>query len=179
MKKYFKIIRAAVLFVLSLSSLASCGSDEMDINVIYDITPVACRIQVVDANGNNLLNSIAENALDTSKVVAVYKGVEYPCKPDPWLDYESKAIPASFYGLILVNRKNITGPALLFGEFNGAKSYTNEEIVIKWGDGTSDTIKFDRQFKWNKNQMPTIKHEWYLNGVKQSDDEFFIINIVR
>lgn len=120
-----------------------------------------------------MLNSDNQNALAAGSIKAVYKGVEYECNKNQ-TGVNTKVYIPQFYGLKIF--KNYLGACFLcFGEFNGAKSYSNEEVTILWGDGTSDKIKFSRKFRWTHSGDPDISDNWYFNGVKVSDRVIKII----
>jgi hypothetical protein len=134
---------------------------------IWDISPVVFTIQVADANGVDLLNPENHNSLDTSEISALYRGEEYKCSKDPYGVF-TKAYAPHFYGLQFINNTQEGKYALRFGELDGAESYSNEEITISWGDGSSDKIKFNRKFRWRFNGDPVSSEEWFLNGTKVS-----------
>ena len=72
----------------------------------------------------------------------------------------------TFYGLKLYSfdKKNY----LSIGEFDGAKEYKQEKIIIDWNDGTKNTITFNYKLKW-KNNKPYAEKEFFLDGVKVKD----------
>ena len=113
----------------SLLSLAffSC-SDDNDERYIWDVNPYCINVLVQDSEGNDLLG-------DCSKIEYEYNGDIYT------VNDATRALPAEFYGLCrFVNKKG--SYFLSFGEFDGDKDVTDEEIIIHWGDGTSDCIQF-------------------------------------
>ena len=57
-----------------------------------------------------------------------------------------------------------------FGELDGAADFDNEDLVINWGDGTSDTVTVFNKFKWNADGSPSITRRFYVNGQKQDSD---------
>lgn len=159
MKTKFMLLAVLVL------GLSSC--DLITERKIWDISPVIFTVQVADANGADLLNQDNQNAIDTSLIKAVYRGVEYKCKKDPYA-VMTKYYAPHFFGLQLSKHYMNGNYMLQFGEFDGAKSYSNEELTILWGDGTSDKIKFNRKFRWRINGDPDSSEEWFLNGKKVS-----------
>jgi len=161
------------IFGILALSLLSCDKIIND-RMIWDINPVVVTLQVTNANGIDLLNPDNQNSFAAGNIKAVYNGKEYECNKGI-SNVNTKAILARFYGLKI--DKNYTGTYnLFFGEFDGAKSYTNEEVTILWGDGTSDKIKFSRKFGWTILGDPDISEDWYLNGTKISDR---IIKIIK
>lgn len=160
-----------LLGILALT-LLSCDKSIND-RVIWDIFPVVVTLQVTDANGNDLLNPDNPNSYVTDSIKAVYNGKEYICKKGI-SNVNTKAYLAQFYGLRLIKRQLGTY-VLCFGEFDGAKSYSNEEVTVFWGDGTSDKVKFSRKFRMNSSGDPDISEDWYLNGAKVPNKAIKII----
>ncbi|MDX9782844.1 MAG: hypothetical protein RBT35_07700 [Bacteroidales bacterium] len=166
MKKTFLLL--AVLAI----GLSSC--DIFPDGKIWDIAPVEYIVEVTNAQGVDLLNQDNQNAIDTSLIKAVYRGVEYKCSKDPYI-VSTKAYMPFFHGLQLSKYYQSNTFVLKFGELDGAKSYTNEELTILWGDGTSDKIKFNRKFRWRFNGDPDSSEEWFLNGTKVSGKTIKIV----
>ena len=104
----------------------------------------------------------------------MYRGVEYKCSKDPYI-VSTKAYMPFFHGLQLSKYYQSNTFVLKFGELDGAKSYSNEELTILWGDGTSDKIKFNRKFRWRFNGDPDSSEEWFLNGTKVSGKTIKIV----
>ncbi len=158
MKTKYLLLVVMALGLLSCESIFPTGK-------IWDIAPVVFSVQVLDAGGVDLLNKDNPKSIDTSGIKALYRGVEYKCSNDLYA-LSTKAYAPQFYGLQL-SRDVCTGVYILrFGELDGAKSYSNEELTIYWGDGSSDKIKFNRKFKWRFNGDPHSSEEWFLNDKK-------------
>ena len=164
--------------LLGIMALVLLSCDEINNNRrIWDISPVVIRVQVVNTIGIDLLNPDNQNSFAASGIKAVYNGKDYECNKSV-SEVNTKAYFPLFYGLQM-NKNTITNDGtyiLSFGELNGAKSYSNEEITIFWGDGSSDKIKFNRRFRWKLNGDPDISQEWFLNGKKVSG---IVIKIVK
>lgn len=162
-----------LLFGIMALALVSCDRI-INGGKIWDISPVVVTVQVVNANGIDLLNPDNQNSYAAGNIKAIYNGKEYECNKNV-SEANTKAILAQFYGLKM--DKNYVGTYnLFFGEFDGAKSYSNEEVTIFWGDGSSDKIKFSRKFRWTIFGDPDISEERFLNGTKVSDR---VIKIVK
>jgi len=167
MKAKYLLFGIMALALLSCDKIINGGK-------IWDISPVVVIVQVANANGIDLLNPDNQNSYAAGSIKAVYNGKEYECNKSI-SDANTKAYHAQFYGL--KTDKNYVGNySLFFGEFDGAKSYSNEEVTILWGDGSSDKIKFSRKFRWTIFGDPNISEDWYLNGTKVSDG---VIKIVK
>jgi len=162
----------SLLFGILALTLLSCDKSIND-RVIWDIFPVVVTLQVTNANGIDLLNPDNQNSYAADSIKAVYSGKEYKC--NKVISFaNTKAYLAQFYGLRMI--KNQFGTYILcFGEFDGAKSYSNEEVTVFWGDGTSDKVKFSRKFRMNSSGDPEISEDWYLNGVKVPNKAIKII----
>lgn len=161
----------SLFMLMSIVLLSGCKRECGD--VIWDINPVVYSISIVDANGNDLLNPATAGALDYSKLKAVYKNKDYSCQKQEAIT-STKAYLPQFYGLQLRQDK---GTFMLdFGELDGAASYKNETIRLDYGDGSSDEISFNRDFKWNKQNEPVISQKWFVNGEEVDD---YLIRIVK
>lgn len=157
-------MKTKLLYVISMFTLilfSGCDNDNGD-DRIWDIYPVVYTVQIMDHNGNDLLNPATPNSLDYTTIKAIYKDNDYPCKEE---DYgTTKAYMPRFYGLIR-SKSQKEGPYLLkFGELEGSKSYKDEAITLVYEDGSSDVISFNRDFRWDKKGNPDVKEQWFLNG---------------
>lgn len=163
--------RGFFLFGILALTLLSCEKINSD-RKIWDISPVVVALQVVNANGVDLLNPDNQNSYAAANIKALYSGKEYECNKSISEVYTKAYLP-HFYGLKIF-KNNIGSYYLHFGELEGAKSYSNEEVIIFWGDGTSDKIKFNRTFRWIHGD-PDISEDWFLNGSKVSGGVIKII----
>jgi len=168
MRVKYLLLGIMALGLLSCDKINNSGK-------IWDISPVVVTLQVVDAKGVDILNPKNSNSIPISGVRALYKGVEYECNT-PSAAVCTKAYLPQFYGLMAINNTYNGLYYLQFGELEGAKSYSNEEVIISWGNGTADRIKFNRKFRWKLNGDPDVHQEWFLNGTKVSGN---IIKVVK
>ncbi len=145
------ILKTAISVVL-LMAFVACDSFE---GKIWDISPVVLRVYVQNGKGENLLE---QNWLDGKKVTATFKGETYELQPA-----RTKYYMPYFYGFVLENWGN--GQFLYFGELNGAEDI-NEDLIISWGDGTSETIKIYNDYKTKSNGTPKINRYLVVNGKK-------------
>lgn len=168
MKTKYLLLGIMALGLLSCDKILNNGK-------IWDIGPVVVNVVVADVNGVDLLNPENQNSLDTSGIKVLYNGKEYECNKLV-SEVLTRAYMPHFYGLQINKYSYHNSYILSFGELDGAKSYSNEEVTIFWGDGTSDKIKFNRKFRWKLNGDPKSSEEWFLNGKKVSDH---LIKIVK
>ena len=56
------------------------------------------------------------------------------------------------------------------GELDGTENIDNEDLVINWGDGTTNTITIFNHFRWKFNGSPAITRRFYVDGKKQDSD---------
>lgn len=157
-------MKTKLLYVISMFTLilfSGCDNDNEDV-LIWDICPVVYTIQIMDHNGNDLLNPATPNSLDYTTIKAIYKDNDYQCKEED--SGKTKAYMPRFYGLIRSKNQN-AGPYLLkFGELEGSTSYKDEVLTLVYEDGSSDIISFNRDFRWDKKGNPDVKEQWFLNG---------------
>lgn len=166
MKRILSLLVASAA-VLSCSVM---GSDD----VIYDIAPINPYIYVYDSDGRNLLapGASEEESLDVSRVTATWRGNTYKVEqPDGGYgdDVTTKFYRPYFYGL-RVEMDRYGKCMFSFGELDGMEEIDNEDLVINWGDGTSDTMTIFNKFKWKADGSPSITRRFYVNGQKQDSD---------
>ena len=67
---------------------------------------------------------------------------------------------------------------LSFGELDGQEELKNVDLIIYWGDGTSDTITIFNHFKWKLSGEPSITRRYYVNG-KQTESDIATFRFVK
>ncbi|MGM9748986.1 MAG: hypothetical protein ACI3ZN_09295 [Candidatus Cryptobacteroides sp.] len=189
MKRLFILFAVILPMTVSCDLLSNLKNDDDD-ELIIDWYPVNIRIQVVDADGKSLLDP--ENPANILKgVTATFLGETYPVDTSKYNEWKNKkdavvtkgwnvgtkAYLATFYGVLLLNEQMFAyGNSqagnefyLNIGEIDGAEDM-DEDIVINWSDGTSDTIHYhcsDHNYK-----KATCKRIFALNGKEVSSDIF-------
>lgn len=163
-----KTKNASVFFLglfLCVIGLTSCNnSNEND--KIWDFTPIVLYISVQDAEGNDLLNPDTPGNIADEKIVAQYGGKTYE-KDIPV--NQTRAYLAHFNGLQTYKNKN--GKYFLtFGEFQGEKTYNNEQVIIKWNDNTESIIAFSSKLTWDSEDEPVFNRKFSLNGEQINED---------
>mgnify|MGYP004560171391 FL=1 len=161
---YYAKMKRILIFLLTVLTLISCSDlrTESRSDIIYDITPIVLHIYVNDADGRNLLDG-REGSLDTKNISAAYEGETYS------VELQTKYYMPSFRGLVL--KKDSAGNnKLVFGELDGAKNLDYVDLVISWGNGTSDTITIFNDYKVKSNGKLDITRRFYVNGKKMDSD---------
>ena len=161
---YYAKMKRILIFLLTVLTLLSCSDlrTESRSDIIYDITPIVLHIYVNDADGRNLLDG-REGSLDTKNISATYEGETYS------VELQTKYYMPSFRGLVL--KKDSAGNnKLVFGELDGAKNLDYVDLVISWGNGTSDTITIFNDYKVKSNGKLDITRRFYVNGKKMDSD---------
>lgn len=156
-----------ILEILSLLACHIClaGCADLGSDIVYDIAPITLHVYVNDGDGRNLLDE-ENGALDAEKITVSYKGEIYGARRS---EAETKAYLPVFSGLEIT--KDFYGNSLLtFGELDGADNMDNEDIVISWGDGTSDTITVFNKCKYKVNGDLSITRRFYVNGKNTKSD---------
>ncbi len=144
--------------LLSLSSCSEFGSE-----IIYDISPIELYIYLTDEGGDNLLDT-PESGIDVGKILITYDGKTY----SPEI-VETKAYFPIFYGLRLTS-DTYGNSMLTFGELDGSEDIDNSDVVINWGDGTSDTITIFNKCRLTVSGKLNITRRFYVNGKKTESD---------
>lgn len=153
MKTFLRALCAMFLFI----GLNACDSD-----LIWDYAPIVLDLEVVNAQGQDLLDSTVVGNINGQKITATFQGKTYQRD----VNVSSRAYFAVFRGLI--THKASSGYTLRFGELSGEETFNNEKLVIDWGDGKKDVITiYNRLVKEGK-----IKRRFYLNGKEQDSSTF-------
>lgn len=126
---------------------------------IVDYVPVTLYVRVMDASRNDLLDPESEYFLGTD-ITMEYDGKVEHLKP---LE-SAKAILPTYNGLELIEKDG--SYMLSFGELDGGNEY-DDDFVIKWPDGSIDTIHYKRRFGSKRNVE--VKEVWKLNGKETSN----------
>lgn len=157
-------MKRILIFILTVLTLSSCSDlrTEYRSDIIYDINPIVLHIYVNDADDRNLLDG-REGSLDTKNISATYEGETYS------VELQTKYYMPSFRGLVLKKDSNGNNE-LVFGELDGAKNLDYVDLVISWGNGTSDTITIFNDYKVKSNGKLDITRRFYVNGKKMDSD---------
>ena len=186
MKKLFKFA-----FCFAFSALALCGCDIIPYGGwIVDWAPVEIYITATDDDGNSIISP------EMQGMSLTFKGVTYNVQdsnvpghdenlscnvPDTdevaKVSYreepETKAYLAILYGLKVepyAEKEGVTEYRLKFGEIDGAADM-DEDIVLRWPDGSSDTIHYHCS-NHREGPNPKCNRSWKLNGRKHDGNVF-------
>lgn len=140
MKRHLHFLLLAVL-VLGLTN--ACSSDDTNHDFItVDTAPLVISVQVLDLEGHSVLNDQT-----IQNISAIYKGKSYLCQPRQRLkenpDPATRYYMPHFYGLTYMN------DYLIFGELDGTKTYTDEQLILCFGTEERDTITFSHHLEWD------------------------------
>ncbi|MDE6288672.1 MAG: hypothetical protein K2M00_07810 [Muribaculaceae bacterium] len=180
MKFFTKSLLIAAVAAMALL-FNSCKNNELDDIVEWDIYPVTLDFNIVDSEGNNLLDPAREDNALSDNIYVLFEGVEYPVidfTENPEAIDHSRFFMPSFYGLVAYPEAYEPYDArakryLSFGEFNGAR---NQDITIEfvWPEQNQrHTARIVRKYKMNGNE-PDITDKRYLDG-EQTDAYSFTI----
>ena len=176
--------KVTLMFFLAIAAMCMTGCSDNnkddDPGLIVDWYPVMLWMELVDENGNDLL--------DPSNEVKWYDGatITYRGKTYTAEDYTDKidgepangstrAILPVDYGFKLIKKewqfKDEKGFILLFGQIDGAQDM-DEDLVITWPDGKQNTIHYHCS---DHNDKELTVNRWYaLDGVRQERNQFVI-----
>lgn len=150
-----KRIISFVIGILAVAIISSCSKIEGE-GWIVDWAPVSITLRVYDANGINLLDPSIENSWAES-VIITFQGKTYK-------SLVTKAIKPYMYGLVCVDRGE--GYQLTFGEIDGSADM-DEDLVISWPDGTSNTIHY--HCAKHDERKGTCERWYVIDGIKEND----------
>ena len=152
--------KALYLFSLVLISLTlfSCSDEDDYGNYIFDFAPYNIIVAVQDTAGNDLLASEQFNDTRFEYSGTIYNIVDSLND----MNLQTRTMEHYFYGLLKLMRQD--GYYILsFGEFPGDENVTDEQIIIHWGDGTTDNLSFSNYSKV-KNKKAIIDRTIKVNG---------------
>lgn len=158
-----------ILICLTMCGLlfSSCSKDEGPESNLSNCEIV---LDVVDQNGNDLMDPDTPGSIAGNEIWIEYKGETYPLINPIY----GKRNPQP--GPVALRYKNVGYGTqihkLVFGEFSPNSGYKAESFVIHWADGTSDTITFDCYILPEKRDNPAVVNRIYLNGNLYSEDNF-------
>ncbi len=157
------------LLVLALPFLlASCSKDNQEDYYIADFAPVLFNIEVIDAAGNNLLDttSVAYDEEFANNSSITIQGKTYHLGETVKTDISpsTRALYVPFRGMTLEKKQDKY--LVVIGPFHGDEKWKSENLDIDWGDGTKDNIKFTYLVHFNsKNgEFTREKVEYLFNG---------------
>lgn len=129
-----KRIIPILLTIMSATSFSSCEP------MIWDIIPMNIYIDVMNANGKSLLDSITPDNFVGKEITAEWKDETYVADTISLLEKEvlTRLYPGVMHGLMYVTKND--RPMLYFGELNGHATYNDEPLTLYWPDGSTDII---------------------------------------
>ena len=152
--------KAFYLFSLALISLTlfSCSNEDDYGNYLVDFAPYNIIVAVQDTAGNDLLASEQFNDTRFEYSGTIYNIVDSLND----MNLQTRTMEHYFYGLLKLMRQD--GYYILsFGEFPGDENVTDEQIIIHWGDGTTDNLSFSNYTKV-KNKKMIVDRTIKVNG---------------
>lgn len=174
MRRILYIAFAAVL--CGMVSSCAVSDNESYRNWTWDIAPISPMIYLSDSDGIDML-SPADSLLDFSKVCVEFRGETYHI---PEWEYGPDVVLTSRggtksdqMGLGLDLTTDSYGKWILsFGDLDGTVKIDNEDLVINWGDGTSNTITIYNDVSW-EDERPVVDRKFYIDGKMQVDIAVF------
>ncbi|WP_280749285.1 hypothetical protein [Parabacteroides sp. PF5-9] len=140
---------------------------EKDIEyMIWDFTNYSIALDIVDKQGNSLVDPDVEGSIWSKNFVVKYGTKEFNNL------LKTRLLLPEELGLRLFYDKDLERTLLTFGEFDPF-NYKGETFTIDWGDDTKDEIMFDLYMTWKKYD-PIIHKSIYLNGDLYSDQSLFV-----
>ncbi len=180
MKNFIVIIAMAFAALSTGCDRGGKCADYHHLEIDYDFRDDVC-IVITDADGNNFLDPEFEDNILSRDITVEFKGETYSVvsEDDALTTYPDLALWVGPYSFV-------PDPpiALIFGGFYPGGDET-EELIVNWGDGTSDKINFDYlvTWSWNKGECET-RHEAveeskiWLNDVLVSENSL-VVEIVK
>ena len=174
-----KIFYQLSFILLSVIIFTSCEDDAEQPRVNGDKLPISLAIAVIDKDSVNLLNDSTTRAEYIKNMRFIYRDSAFACSgevkhfnPDGAFFGDKNNQYLSSIDLKIVDCyheifRPYTYYAFFFGEFGPNANLQDETIIIEWGDGNTDEIRFS----YTENT-----YTWFLNGKKNEyDSNFYII----
>ena len=177
----FKLIVFCLMGLIMCGVLSSCKKDEED--VIWDYSPLAINIIVLDAEGHNILNPDVEGSLYGTAISVTYNDETYQTK---WTseDWNTRYLAPYFTGLTFKPGKvwedGQSHPVgelnhLSFGEFESSHDVT---MYLTLHIPTLDKeyeIECRHTFRW-VNKEPHQEDKYFVDGVS-TGSEYAVITV--
>ena len=164
-----------LILLTSVCCMLSSCNDEQE-RLIIDYTPVVLKVDVVNTQGDNLLDeSYAGNILD-KELTITYKGntTQISRTAPEALMPQSRALMPHWYGAFIMSGENYwtvkpVEPAIFIGEFDGGLSGT-VALTLQLGDKS-----FDLSYKAKVNMLD-VDRTFYIDGKKnEGKDQYTIV----
>lgn len=173
MRTLRRILPALIIAALGLA-FTSCSND--DDPIIWDFSPVCIRLNIVDAEGNDLLAADTPGNILDSGLTATFDGKEYPLvsiyDEAPGAEAQtakSRYLPARFHGLFIQDPEYYNPSdsdkhkLLCFGEFNGFDNFDHTVVFHFPSVGRDISFRVVSKARW-KGDDPDWNLEYYLDG---------------
>lgn len=167
MKRYF----LPIIIFLGVFLTTGCDmiGDIIEDDWIVDWAPVNIYITATDDKGNSIISP------DMPGMTLTFKGETFTVKDweTRYTEVPTRAYLATLWGLYAQPNSDSsvkTPYRLYFGEIDGAADM-DEDIVLKWPDGSSDTIHYHCSDHKNGKNF-SCKRSWKLNGKAHKGDLF-------
>ncbi len=174
-----KIIYVLSFLIISVIGLSSCEEEAKQPIMNGDRMPISLAIAVIDKDSVNLLNDSTTRAEYMKNIRFIYRDSAFACrgKVDLYFNPNSTFLGNNnkYLSALDFNIRNCyhevwkpyTYYAFFFGNFGPNENLQDETIIIDWGDGNKDEIRFS---------YTHTKSEWFLNGKKnENESNFYII----
>lgn len=164
-----------LIYLLVFFFLVSCNEKEEFVFVNSDKFPTILLIEILDKDSVNILNdSITRNEyMENMKIIyrdSVFccSGVTKQYDSDYSFNGKNSLSNIEFWAKDYYNKdwRPYTYYAFWFGSFAPNQRFENELVIIDWGDGTTDEIKF------TYTENTSI---WILNGKKVENAMFTFV----
>lgn len=183
----FCLSERAVLVVLlcAASLLSACKKKAAEDFIIWDFACYTVDFYVADARtGANLLDAATEGNILNNDIYVEYDGDRYDMytdRPGLYGYAETRYNMPAPLGLRLrqydyqwddvsESWERRESWHLEFGEFSPENGHRGDEFTIYWGDGTSNTVRFDCYVEWKSRNNPVVHRSLWLDEVSQKEN---------
>lgn len=174
MKYFVRYLLIGLLTIIFFACEKNDGQQEYN-GVTGDIYPIVMRVEVRNAEGEDLLNPNAEFGLNIEDITLEYDGQIYKVEDrTPIDDYVASSttryLESHFDGISL--RHIDEAYCLVIGYWKSDEKRAYSTMSLNWGDGTSDVLGFTSDYLYNPEYKNSAEHSWgytfkctgFLNG---------------
>lgn len=147
-----------------------------DQDIIWDFVNYFVCMEVVDAEGHDLLDPDTPGNVLDRELKAVFRGQMYPLLPE---GSDTRYLPPMELGLRRWYHEPMQRYLLLFGEFSPTDQWKDATFTLDWGDGTQDRFQFDCYIWWSGRNRAEVEKRLYVNGVKNENEYPFHVTVVK
>lgn len=171
-----KTLYTLLLFLGAMLVNTSCSSDEDDDIWIWDFYPISLNVEVVDEDGNNLLDPANPANILSQPITLTHDGETTPIelyKVEAALP-ESRAILVRWYGAYIIGAPDQSDGRyhIFIGEWD---AFAKDDSVKLNIDGKEYELSFTNSYKAQKHGAYDFDRKYYIDGQANENRNYKIV----